>query len=677
MFDALRRTLGLISVTQDQKGIIHVNGCPANFLRDDILKRWKTSRLVNYMFTSVTKHSFSFPAFFAVEIDYILRTLLDAEQTTRRYTSRGAITAIRDGLREKTWLKSVTTVTPDILNFNRISRLLFTPKEPQRRFLDVYNAAVPRLNLRGYLLHGDPGTGKTYTSMVLSECLEADTVFVICPKNAIDKPWRKDILEQYRNKTQPWIAADGKPWDRNTRFFVAHYESIARLFDILHAVKPKNLTIIVDENHNLNEITAQRTKLACDLVRHAERVCQTLNVLPMSGTPLKAMGSEVVPLMRMIDPLFTPEVEARFIKIFGTSKGYALDIIKHRMTLVTHRILKSEIRVDRPTIHKIQVKLKNGDEYTLTNIKAEMVAYINNRLEHYKRHMKQFVQTYDACVDEHAQTLTTRPQRAALDQYRAQVRELRRGYDPSKTEIVQAVNRYENQVLRPSLSAATRKKFDEVVSVVKYVELTVRGEALGMLGRRRRDCATDLANTADLAALIDGAQKKTLIFSSYVDTIEAADARLRKNGYTTLMVYGKTNNDLARILDVFDKEPQANPLLATYKSLSTAVPMIAANVEILIDRPFRDYIYQQTLARVDRLGQDTPVVIYELTLDTGREGNISTRSDDIIAWSREQVDAILGTGDADTVNELVDGFLEQDNSMLTRMFNRKQKIIRA
>lgn len=675
MFDVLRRALGLVSVTQDTKGIIHVSGCPANLLQNDILKHWKTGRITSYMFASIHTHSFSFPAFFAIEVDYILKTLL--ERSERRYTSRGAIQAIRDGLYAETWLKTLKSIPSDIINFNRISRLLFTPKEPQRRFLDVYNATVPRLKLRGYLLHGDPGTGKTYTSMLLGECLEADTIFVLCQKNSNDKPWRKDIIEQYRGKTTPWIAADGKPWDKTTKFFVAHYEAIGRLFDVLKTIKPHNMLIIVDECHNLNEITAQRTALACDLVRQAAERADSVNVLPMSGTPLKAMGREIVPLMRMIDPLFTADVERRFIKIFGTSKSYALDIVSNRMALITHRIHKSEIRVEKPTIHRVHVKLRNGNDYTLDTIKREMSDFINQRLAHYGRHMRTFVTTYEECVSVHEQTLTTRAQRDALARYRTVIRELRRGYDPSKVELIKFANKYEAEVLRPSLPTATRKRFDDVVSVVKYVELTVRGEALGLLSRRRRDCATAMVLAADFNTLIDTAAKKTLIFSSYVETIETAERRLKTDGYKPLMVYGKTNNDLSRILTMFEKEPQLNPLLATYKSLSTAVPMVMANVEILVDRPFRDYIYQQTLARVDRLGQDTQVHVYELVLDTGNLPNISTRTDDIIEWSREQVDAILGTGDSDTVNTLVDEFLEQDNSTLVKLFNRKKKILRA
>jgi hypothetical protein len=45
---------------------------------------------------------------------------------------------------------------------------------------------------------------------------------------------------------------------------------------------------------------------------------------------------------------------------------------------------------------------------------------------------------------------------------------------------------------------------------------------------------------------------------------------------------------------------------------------------------------------VKRLGQDEDVDIYDVVLDTGDKINISSRTIDIMNWSREQVNEIMG-----------------------------------
>jgi hypothetical protein len=61
-----------------------------------------------------------------------------------------------------------------------------------------------------------------------------------------------------------------------------------------------------------------------------------------------------------------------------------------------------------------------------------------------------------------------------------------------------------------------------------------------------------------------------------------------------------------------------------------------------MNSPFRSFEYDQAVARVRRLGQDEDVEVYDVVLDTGEQPNISSRTIDIMNWSREQVEAILG-----------------------------------
>jgi hypothetical protein len=50
----------------------------------------------------------------------------------------------------------------------------------------------------------------------------------------------------------------------------------------------------------------------------------------------------------------------------------------------------------------------------------------------------------------------------------------------------------------------------------------------------------------------------------------------------------------------------------------------------------------QAIARAWRIGQDEQVYVWHMVLDTGDIPNISTRTNDILRWSKEQVDSIMG-----------------------------------
>ena len=143
--------------------------------------------------------------------------------------------------------------------------------------------------------------------------------------------------------------------------------------------------------------------------------------------------------------------------------------------------------------------------------------------------------------------------------------------------------------------------------------------------------------------MIKSSNSKTVIFTAYVKAVESALTRLSKEGYKdALYLHGKNSKDISGILTAFKSKPLANPLITTFKSLSTGVPLTEASTEIMLDSPFRPYIFEQTVSRVDRLGQERSVNIYVLQLDTGSQPNISTRSRDILDWAKEQVEAITG-----------------------------------
>jgi len=232
-------------------------------------------------------------------------------------------------------------------------------------------------------------------------------------------------------------------------------------------------------------------------------------------------------------------------------------------------------------------------------------------------------------------------------------------------EIVKATNQYEKKFIEPALPREWIKDFRDVKSVIKYTQLKIQGECLGrVLGAKRIECHVAMVPYIDWVELTESTEKKAIVFTSFVEALETTDKVCKERGLKPIVVYGQTSNDLTKIIDQFDKDPKIDPLIATYQSLSTAVRLTMANVMILLNSPFRSYILEQAISRIHRKGQDTQTYVYQCVLDTGDKPNISTRSNDILKWSAEQVEKIMGfkapfdlngsVESNETINELKD-----------------------
>ena len=484
-------------------------------------------------------------------------------------------------------------------------------------------------------------THNTLSAIVLMEMLEKDTVIVVCPNNALERVWETNLLDKYHNPPSYWIAKSGKPYTGKEKFIVVNYEYLAQLIKDIPKLRLGKIGIVLDESHNFNEVKSLRTELFLELCT----ITKCEDILWLSGTPIKALGSEAIPLIRCIDPLFTKECEERFKKIFGTSSERATDILNHRLNQLMFKVEKKELKILPPIFKEIKVRVPGSEKYTLDSVRAQMQAFTEERLAYYAERMESDQKTFYACLDEHERTLSTQQERNTYKHYRTCLSAtIASGGDArvAKDEIVYC-NKYESRTLVPSLSESSKKRFREVKSIVKYVKLKVQGECLGrIVGRARINAHIDMAPYIDYRSVTETTEKKTVVFTSFTEVINVLEKKLPELGFDPLFVYGKTNSQLSAIIRKFDSDKDVNPLVATYASLSTAVPLLSADVMIMIDAPWRDYVLQQTVSRISRLGADTQTYVYTAVLDTGDKPNISTRSFDILKWSQQMVSAITG-----------------------------------
>jgi SNF2 family DNA or RNA helicase len=670
--------VGNIEVSESNK-YITLHGFNGHRLIDAINKAWGTSKISNNIFHSANYIAVKFHKFFLMDIIYTLEKLIDEPKAP---VSRRSLRIAVSKLKELTELRAVFQpgVDNSLIDRNAVNLFKVSPLPWQSEYLDIYSDRLLKYKLKGHLLDAKPGTGKTIASLILMESLKADTIIVVSPKNAVIDVWKETLDNKYKNTPKYFHSLSGLPPTLGQHVYVIHYEYIPKFLEYLSKVNVGDLGkvgLVLDESHNFNEINSQRTQSLIELTKKYVHYS-----LWMSGTPIKALGKEVIPLLHCIDPLFDEACEKSFAAVFGKNSERALDILANRIGILSHTVKKEDVVSDVKLYrYQANVTLKNGDDYTLPVIRLKMKAFIEERSKFYKENMKSFEEDYKYGIELYRNSIKNKSQEIKLlDDYLSKVRDIKKGWDPyTMKDISRYCNTFERTKIIPMLPNDIKKAFRKAKSVYKYVNLTIMGECLGsILGKARTQCNVDIASNLGTMKLIPlnggpdlglmtldeiltNAKKKTIMFSSFVEVVTTLKAKLIQDQYKPAVVFGETNKDLPKIVESFDKEDAVNPLVATFQSLSTAVPLIMANTIIMLNIPFRDKDYVQAVARAHRKGQTEDVYVIDVLLDTGDTPNISTRSKDIATEAAQMVAKIMGVDiDEETLMSLTgEGYSEE------------------
>lgn len=692
MLGSLRNLFG-ITVTENEETII-VSGFNARDMGSFINRYWNTSVLEKYMFKSLTVNKMEFYKFFLIDVIYMFETLIK-NPGKLRYLPIRTLKDVVDKLKSNTWYKDVDggeNYYTNRLDFNRLNLFNYPPKPFQQGFLDYYNKTPDRYKLNGALLNGSAGSGKTVTNLYTMTLANMERIIVVCPKNALQRVWFDDAMKHFKNPPKIWHSGMLTEPDKDTYLFIYHYEALEKAF-FHHSNDWSNYRygLILDESHNLNDVKAQRTQLWLRLVKES----QSRNIIHASGTPFKAMGSESIPLLRAIDPMFTPKAEEAFKKIFGHSAQKGMDILKNRLGLISYIIKKEELGLEKPEMILTGVKIPDGKKYTLAAIKVEMQKFISERLEYYNSRQEEDMAFWMSCLERHELSLTSKEMGAYKEYLRClKVIQRQNGDIRYIPDEVSYCKKYERERIEPTLlDMRMIKQFREIAPIIKYLTLKIQGECLGrVVGKARIDAHVAMCRYIPFREICQSTLKKTVVFTSFVDVLETAYNTCREQDLNPILVYGKTNKDLASLVSRFEKEKELNPLIATYDSLSTAVPLTMADTMILINSPYRTYILEQAISRIHRLNQDSQTRIHQLYLDTGNEKNISERSLDIMKWSQEQVEAITGVKSPYEIKDEVDSkitigvenldeldhiFLSMESPTVVELLNEKDKPSRS
>lgn len=685
------------------KNQIIVEGINLKLVYRDFEKYIGSKMLYNILDKS-SRWEMKFQKFYLPDMYHVVLELLNNDKFKRRIVSRSKLQKLRELFETIPLVQNIkliqNTKDEDIPSVNKsILKNIFVPGfklfEHQDKFIDNCLFKSKLMDLRGYLLDAGPGLGKTINSIALMELLGADKIIVVCPKKAVIDVWEETINRIYSKPQTYNLSIDsvkgGKVklanFSLDSKFMVCHFEALDKLVASLRNIPSGRYGIVLDEAHGMNSYKSQRSTL----FRELNKIVNPYFCLWMSGTPLKALGSETMTMFETIDKLFTPEVVKSFNSVFGISGVYAATVMANRLQLVKATIKAQGSGVEQFT-YQSKVALPDAWKYTLTTIREEMKKYIRERTAFYNEFRDEYIEEYFEGIEEFKANLGSNfdtKMQIALDEYLAKTKELHNGYNPTSPVHKQYIidcNYFEDKVIIPILSNKTKKIFRKAKSVYKYVELTIIGETLGnVIGRKRTECNKAIVETmaksftvvneesketyeTNLSEVIRDAEAKTLIFTDYVDVLKRCNEILTEEGFHPITIFGETTTTigLSNQVKQFKENSKINPLITTFKTLSEAVPLTEANTVIFLNLPFRSGTYDQAVKRANRIGQTKDVHLYEVTLDTGGEENISTRNLDILKWSEEQVSILMGDkkGEVEEVSKLtIDHFLPD---MITR-----------
>lgn len=656
-----------VSVITDTNGVVTISGLKFNDLRYFIRKYYRSDSFLDKFFinrkflnTTIKMYQFYLP-----ELIYLLYKAKEQRYISQTYTE-----TLVNKIYRNTWMNSTQNSVESVVDLEYMKSMMppnVKPMDHQLEFIkDVYWQKKIQYKLKGYLLSLEMGLGKSATSLALGLALKKKHFVIICPLSTVNNVWVNEV-KKFTYMLSIWTIQNAiDELQKDVSVCILNYESIDKVANqIKKSFNPSETIIIVDECHNFKDYKALRFK-------NLYNFCNTFNcndILLMSGTPIKALGVECLPIFKLLDPFFTPEVEKELISL-NRYTSIMNDLLRNRLGMVMFRKLKEDVLTLPPKIEEeLKVKIPDGNKFTIENVKKLIISYEDERRKFYKKNYDKFFNEYEKCLNTFEKTLKSNNDRERFESYKRDVRDIQEfGYGKEMIDTVVRANIYEKEVIIPHLPSNMRQTFRDSKSVVKYVELKIKGEVLGnLLGRLRIEMTSEMIDQPEIFNIINNAQKKTILFSSYTDSIQVAAEICKKYKYNPLTITGENTKEAVKIVDMFKKDKKYNPLIASLKVMSTGHTILEANTVIFLNVPFRSVDYEQASDRIYRVGQDVPCYIYKLVLDTGNIPNLSTRMQDIISWSKDSFNAIVGDGS----NIAIEGICI-NNDKYTQLFNEIQ-----
>jgi SNF2 family DNA or RNA helicase len=581
----------------------------------------------------------SFHYFFAPEVYKLFKIMYEK-------TKRSVYLDCMDLMERETWLKASTQNNVDIDISKLNNELKYELKPYQKGFINNYFNSKLKMQLRGALMAFEQGLGKTFTALATSVIIGKQTV-IFCPKSLVPV-WQSEIKNLFKKEKSYVVVGSGKELtNKNYDFIICNYEKA----DAANNFVTRDVTIIIDECHNIRYLDTNRVS---SMVTFRE-ITKCKDVIPLSGTPVKALASELIPIMRMLDPKFDNAAMGMFSTLYRRYSNFAYSLLLYRLTFMMDRKVKEEVlQLPAKIEQDLFLNLDDENPYLIDTIKKDIAEYAEKRLVEIKQGRENYITDF-----KYGLKICLKNEVINEDDYDFLMDCIERisGSNLYKFIISRDIERF--RPLYDKCLRHLRKHYpDTAKTFVTAKKSTMSdfqramGEAMGkiFIGRRIEAVIKMTEQNIDkLVEIIKGAEKKTIIFSNNVEPLNVVNDLLNKKGIGSVTITDDSN-DIRDTINKFKTYDNIDVLCGTIGKMSTGHTLVVANVVIFLDMPYRAADYKQAQDRAHRIGQDTTVFIYKILLDTGDKKNIVTHSNDILVWSA----AVSGATTARSDEELPD-----------------------
>ena len=570
------------------------------------------------------------PLFFALELYKIFQDLYE-------FYRYAMYQSIANDIYNNTWISNFEEIAPTYTNLSNLSRISYELKDYQAEFIRQYSALKQLYNLDGYILSFEQGLGKTLTAIGLAECLDKDQIIIICP-NSLKENWANEIkmyYKKYNTKNNKSLYNDiyisnNKTFNaKNPKFIITNQENIPAIFSV---VKPnKNTIIIVDECHNFRNINAERVK---NLIKLKELIDCKDNLL-MSGTPIKATPDELAPALRMIDPYFTPEVCARYIKSFNTYSEEISRVVKERFSRIIYKQTKDQVlQLPEKNVYQAFLPVKHEEQFYVSTIRKQIAYDFNKEYELLYKDLAIYKDRFESIVNQYSSAPKV-DTRTYLNYLAGDI-----NFGEYREELYRD---FIKQYVYPNIEDPNiLKELKEMHTKYVYMYNSAMGRAIGKnLPPARANCYIALLdeNISFFVEKINSNPKKTVIFTPFLDVANHTSEVLSSNGINNVLITGGTKDRFTLITE-FKESDVIEVLVATTQTLNTGVTLVEADQMFFLGVPYRDADFEQACDRIHRIGQTTDVNIYIILLKSKQE-NVSTRIEKIMSWSADATSDFL------------------------------------